>query len=145
MQCLKDNINDENSRYLLLITESYFSQELLNYILEDICEDKNKHNEKENEIYTKYFFGSVFKSDKNNISYSNEILSKIKYQMGTNNILVLKDLESVYPALYELFNQSYTYLEGKKFVRLGESESLTLVNDNFKVILLVDRKQIEKK
>ena len=144
MQCLKDNINDENSRYLLLITESYFSQELLNYILEDICEDKNKHNEKENEIYTKYFFGSIFKSDKNNISYSNEILSKIKYQMGTNNILVLKDLESVYPALYELFNQSYTYLEGKKFVRLGESESLTLVNDNFKVIVLVDRKQIEE-
>ena len=144
MECLKENLNDENSRYLLLITESNLSQELLNYILEDICQDKNNQNKIENQIYTKYFFGSIFKSDKNNISYSNEILSKIKYQMGTNNILVLKDLESVYPSLYELFNQSYTYLDGKKFVHLGESQSLTLVHDNFKVIVLINKKQIEE-
>ena len=146
MKCLKENINDENSRYLLLITENYLSQELLNYILDDICQDKNKNKfkGKDDEIYTKYFFGSVYKSDKNNILYSNEILSNIKFQMGTNNILILKDLESVYPALYELFNQSYTYLNGKKFVYLGESDTLTLVNDNFKVIVLVDKKQIEE-
>ena len=144
MECLKENINDDKSRYILLITESDLSQELLNYILEDICQDKNNQNKIENEILAQYYFGSVFKSDKNNISYSNEILSKIKYQMGTNNILVLKDLESVYPALYELFNQSYTYLDGKKFVYLGESQSLTLVHDNFKVIVLIDKKQIEE-
>ena len=64
--------------------------------------------------------------------------------METSNILILKDLESVYPALYELFNQSYTYLDGKKFVHLGESQSLALVNDNFKVIVLVNKKQIEE-
>ena len=96
--------------------------------------------EKENIVETKFFFGSIFKLDKNNISYSNEILGKIKDQMRTNNILILKDLESVYPALYELFNQSYTYLEGKKFVYLGYSRSLTLVNDNFKVIVLLRRR-----
>ena len=133
-QCLKKNMNDEKSRYLLLITESYLSQELLNYILEEICNNKS----------AKYYFGSVFKSDKTNISYSNEILKKIKYEIETGNILILKDLESVYPALYELFNQSYIYLNGKKFVYLGESQSLTLVNDNFKVIVLVNKKQIEE-
>ena len=53
-QCLKENMNDEKSRYLLLITESYLSQELLNYILEEICNNKS----------AKYYFGSVFKSDK---------------------------------------------------------------------------------
>ena len=135
-QCLKENMSDANSRYLLLITENYLSQELLNYILEEICQEK--------EIISKFYFGSVFKLDKVNISYSNEILKKIKYEMETGNILILKDLESVYPALYELFNQSYIYLDGKKFVYLGESQSLSLVNDNFKVIVLVNKKQIEE-
>ena len=144
MECIKENINDKDSRYLLLKTESSLNQELLNYILEDIFQNKNNKKEKENIIETKFFFGSVFKLDKNSISYSNEILLKIKDQMRKNNILVLKDLESVYPALYELFNQSYTYLEGKKFVYLGDSRSLTLVNDNFKVIVLVDKKQIQE-
>ena len=61
MKCLKENINDENSRYLLLITENYLSQELLNYILDDICQDKNKNKfkGKDDEIYNKLLFGSV--------------------------------------------------------------------------------------
>ena len=142
--CLKENINDKNSRYLLLITENNLSQELLNYIFEEIYQDKNQENNEKKEITSKYYFGSAFKLDKTNISYSNEILKKIKYEMETGNILILKDLESVYPALYELFNQSYIYLDGKKFVYLGESQSLSLVNDNFKVIVLVNKKQIEE-
>ena len=36
LKCIEDNINDENSRYLLLIIDNFFSQELLNYILEEI-------------------------------------------------------------------------------------------------------------
>ena len=143
MKCLKDNINDENSRYLLLINENNLSQEILNYIIEDICQDKNNLEGNEKPICTKYIFGSKFKSDKKNIAYSNEILKKIKYEMGTENTIILKDLDSVYPALYELFNQSYTYLDGKKFVYLGESQSLSLVNDKFKVIVMVDKDQIE--
>ena len=77
----------------------------------------------------------MFKSDKNNVVYSNDILNKIRVQMETENILILKDLESVYPSLYELFNQNYIYLNGKKFVHLGESKSLSLVNNKFKVII----------
>ena len=161
MKCISDNINDIESRYLLLINEGHLSQELLNYILEDIKGNRNKitinkgkYNEKgieifdgdiseKKEIFIKYYIGSKFKSDKNNVVYSNEILNKIRTQMETENILILKDLESVYPALYELFNQNYIYLNGKKFVHLGESKSLSLVNDKFKVIVLVENDQIE--
>ena len=164
MKCIQDNIYDNESRYLLLFIDSYLSQELLDYILEEINE-KNKlindnnniiNNEKKEkdgieifnkknlrrEVVKKYYIGSKFKADKNNITYSNQILNRIKYQMETNNILILKDLESVYPALYELFNQSFKYLNGKKFVHLGQSKSLSLVEDNFKIIVLVEKSQI---
>ena len=157
MKCLQDNINDDNSRYLLLITDSYLSQDLLNYILEEINLRKNNGNnviisegieilnkDENKEVFKKYYNGSKFKSDKNNILYYNDILSKIKYQMETDNILILKDLESVYPSLYELFNQSFIILDGKKFVHLGESKSLSLVNDKFKAIVLVENDKIKE-
>ena len=164
MKCIKENMNDEASRYLLLITDSSLSHELLDYILEEIYEERdlskknniiNENKEKDGielfdnknikkkEIFKKYYSGSKFQADRNNILYSNEMLNKIKYQMETDNILILKDLESVYPALYELFNQSFTYLDKKKFVRLGSSESLSLVNNKFKVIVLVEKSQID--
>ena len=163
MKCIQDNIIDMESRYLLLINDGHLCQELLNFILEDINENRKKMNtivkNKENkekgielfegqntekkEIFVKYYIGSKFKSDKKNVVYSNEILNKVKIQMETENILILKDLESVYPALYELFNQNYIYLNGKKFVHLGESKSLSLVNNKFKVIVLVDKDQVE--
>ena len=167
-KCIEENINDYNSRYLLLITESSLSHELVNYILDEINRNNNEttinigndeintnyqkldsikifNNSfiKKKEDFKKYYSGSKFEADKKNILYSNEMLNKIKYQMETDNILIMNDLETVYPNLYELFNQSYTYLEGKKFVHLGESKSLSLVNDKFKVIILVNKNSIK--
>ena len=47
-------------------------------------------------------------------------------------------------ALYELFNQSFEYLPGnKKSVHIGETNSLSLVNNKFKVIVLVDKNKIK--
>ena len=41
MKCIKENMNDEASRYLLLITDSSLSHELLDYILEEIYEERD--------------------------------------------------------------------------------------------------------
>ena len=170
-KCIYENINDDTSRYLLLITESSLSQEIINYILEEYYVNKYKEEimTKDNSIkedttleykitdsiqlinnlktkkenFKKYISGSKFKSDKKNIFYSNELLNKIKYYMETDIILVMSNLEIIYPSLYELFNQSYTYLEGKKFVYLANSKSLSLVNDKFKVIILVNQNLIK--
>ena len=91
-KCIQDNINDINSRYLLLINNGSISQELLNYILEDIIENKKKQISKEKsnkniregkegieffsgdkaekkERLIKYYIGSKFKSDMKNIVY----------------------------------------------------------------------------
>ena len=162
-KCIKENINDNSSRYLLLINDSSLGKELVNNFLEEASKDKVKSDKTTNELdykednkieiisnksikkvdFKKYYSGSKFNYDKNNVLYINEILNKIKYQMETDNTLILNDLEIIYPILYELFNQSYTYLDGKKFVYLGESKSLSLVNDNFKVIVLVDKDSLK--
>ena len=181
MTCLKENLYDNSSRYLLLISDSIVSKDVLFYMLEEInvevriSEDKNKIIENENiinikdeeeeeEIDTiginnlnkkkknvdkkhkeiKYYLGSKFKEDKDKNFYSDDMLNKIKYQMEKNNILVLKDLEIVYPSLYELFNRNFVELNEKKFTYLGKSQTKTLVNDNFKVIVYVDKENVPK-
>ena len=172
-ECIFRNLNDYTSRYLLLIADSNLSKELINFILDEFYENKfksdnntgnniikeentskkdemdssiqiiNNSDDSKKEDFKKFLSGSKFRADKKNILYSNQMLNKIKYYMETDNILILNDLETVYPNLYELFNQSYTYLEGSKFVYLGDSKSLSLVNDKFKVIVLVNNNLVK--
>jgi hypothetical protein len=107
--------------------------------------NKNEENiQKLRKKEIKSFLGSKFKGDEKSIYYCDDILYKIKCQMEYENIVILKDLEIVYPSLYELFNQSFINLQGIKFARLGQSKSLSLVNDNFKVIVLVDQGKLPK-
>ena len=162
LECIEKNIIDESSRYLLLIIDNCFSQELLGNILDEI--NKKNINELENDTknkgietlkkkiksnkiekveFKKFLNGSKYKADQNNLENSSEMLRKIIDLMETETILILKDVESVYPALYELFNQSFEFLPGKKSVHIGDSNSLALVNNKFKVIVLVDENQIK--
>ena len=156
LKCLKDSLFDNDSRYLLMISDSSMSRDILNSMLEEINnqiievkkninnykEENNIENLRKKEIKT--FLGSKFKLDEKSIYYCDEILYKIKCQMETENIVILKDLEIVYPSLYELFNRSFIDLQGVKFARLGKSQSLALVNDYFKIIVLVDKRNIPK-
>ena len=117
-------------------------------MLEEIEKQIYLEMDKNNKLFKykekKYFIGSKYKKDKNNQDYINSIISQIKIQMETDNIVIMQDLGDVYPALYELFNQSFSYFGGKKFARLGLSKSLSLslVNDNFKVIVMIDKNKI---
>ena len=134
MQRIKENINDLNSRYLLLISKSSLSTVLLSTIL---SEEQKEYN---------FYIGSKFKADKNREEYSQKVLSKIQVNMENGNILILKDLESVYPALYDLFNQNFTVLSNKKYARLAVGSSVntfSLVNDNFRCIVNVDIDDID--
>ena len=36
-----------------------------------------------------------------------------------DTILVLKDFESIYPSLYDLFNQNFVKVRGKKYARIA--------------------------
>ena len=154
LECIKDNLYDKDSRYLLMISDSFISKDILNCMINEINnqiidnknEEINNFEEKKAKILkTKKvvtFVGSKFKLDEKDNYYYDKILYKIKCQMETENILILKDLEIIYPSLYELFNKSFINLQGTNFAKLGKSRSLSLVNDNFKVIVLVDKKNI---
>ena len=86
-----------------------------------------------------FYLGSVFENDQYGEFYSVKILNKILSCMEQGKILILKDLELIYPSLYDLFNQNFTVVSEKNFARiaLGSSNnSLSYVHPNFKCIIL---------
>ena len=78
--------------------------------------------------------------------YTEEILNKVKYIMETDNVLILRDLDIIYPSLYDLFNQNFTIMGEKKYARIAfeYAKVSSLVNPNFHVIVIVNREQIKK-
>ena len=75
------------------------------YILEGSISDDINEN-KENEI--------------KEIEY---LLNQIKCYMSEDCILILKDLEKIYPSLYELFNLNYMRFGNKYYTKIAFSNS----------------------
>ena len=131
---IKENINDLNSRYLLVISKSSISSFLLSSILSE-----------ENKEYS-FYVGSKFEQDLNSEEYSLKVLNKIQTYMENGNILILNNLETVYPSMYDLFNQNFTVLGNKNYARLAVGSSIntfSLVNNNFRCIVNVDLDKID--
>ena len=136
LKAIKDNINDKGSRYLLLISKSSVSNYLLNTILSDKTVNKD----------SSFYIGSRFVKDQTNEEYTLKILNKVQLQMEQNKVLLLTDLEPVYPALYDLFNQNFTVVSEKNYARIAigsSNNTFSLVNDDFKCIVLVDQNVID--
>ena len=132
---IKESINDKESRYLLLITKSSLSNYLLNSILKTLKKDSI------------FYIGSGFKKEQYSEEYILKILNKVQIQMENKSVLLLSELEPVYPSLYDLFNQNFTVVSKKNFARIGvgnTNNTFSFVNDDFKCIILVDQNEIEK-
>ena len=136
LECIKDNLNDYNSRFLMLVANST----IVKY-LENILKTEKR----------RYIFltGSVFKNDKKAAQkgggYSEDLLNKIQFQITKDDILILKDLEIIYPSLYELFNQNYTKI-GKKYytkITFANSKSSSEIHNNLRIILLITQNQLD--
>jgi len=131
---IEENILDLKSRYLLIISKSSISTFLLSSILSNL---KKSYN---------LYIGSQFPNDIKSEEYPLKILNKIQMHMEQGNILVLKNLESVYPALYDLFNQNFTEVSKKNYARIAigsSTNAFSFVNDNFRCIVNVDYTQID--
>ena len=130
---IRDNINDLDSRYLLVISKSSLSNYLLSSLL----------NKEDKEI--NLYFGSKFKEDLNTEEYTFKVLNKIQSYMERKNILILKNLDSVYPALYDLFNQNFTIISNKNYARLAvgsNTNTFAYINKEFRCIIIVDYEKI---
>ena len=131
---IKENIVDFNSRYLIVISKSSISTFLLSSILSQEKKD-----------YT-FYIGSKFKGDLYTEEYALKVLNQIQFHMENGNILILKGLESVYPSMYDLFNQNFTVLSNKNYARLAFGASVntfSFVNDNFRCIVNVDLNELD--
>ena len=137
IECIKDNLYDYNSRYLMLVTNST----IMKY-LEHVLDSQNKS----------YIFltGSKFLKDKKAAEkgggYSEDLLNKIQIHMSSDCVLILKNLELIYPSLYELFNQNYKKIGDKYFSRIAFANSRlsSEVNSQFRVVLLITQDQLNK-
>ena len=132
-KCIESNIENGDNRYLLVISKSSISKYLINYILSKM---KKKNI---------FLSGSQFHSDLINEKYSISLLNKIEILMKFGNVIVLENLEPIYPSLYDLFNQSFQIVGGKKYskISLGSSHDVKFeVNKDLRFIILLDPEQI---
>ena len=136
-KCIQDNINDNNSRYLLLEVKSNIVP-LINQII-------RVQNPERKNIET--IIGSPF-SDDNNSDYKSKKVNEIQNCASQEDkLILLQNLNQIQPYLYDLYNMNYKVIDDQKFVRIcleNFSEQLTPVNDSFKIIVLVDSKFVNK-
>ena len=121
---------------------------IFQYINEVTLLKKIKLNELTKEKNYSFYIGSQFRDDLQNEEYSLKILNKIQMHMEQKNVLILKNLESVYPALYDLFNQNFTEVNKKLYARIAigsSNNAFSYVNPQFRCIVSVDEgKEIEE-
>ena len=133
MNNLIEHSNNYLSRYLLLITRSNIGIYLISTFLKSINGKNNDYNN-----YT-ILLGSLFIDDIEKEEYTTKILSKIKMNIEKDTILILKDFESIYSSLYDLFNQNFVEVRGKKYARIAlgsKTNSFSEVNNNFRCITI---------
>ena len=133
IQRISENIEDLKSRYLLVISKPSLSEFLLTSILK-----------KKNKEYN-YYKGSPFEDDLKSEEYILKILNKVQLDMEQDKVLILNNLGTVYPGLYDLFNQNFTKTMGKNYARIAlgyTTNAYSFVNDKFRCIVNVEQDKI---
>ena len=139
---IKNNIEDFESRYLILIANN----EVGSYLIDNLFKE-NKDSENINSIFnTKpiYYYGSSFKNDLEKEEYSYIMVNKIMVNMEQGNFLVLKNLDIIYPSLFDLFNQHFVSSNNPevKYCRISIgliNNPRAEVNYKFKIVVLIDK------
>ena len=135
-KCINDNIKDTNSRYLLL--------EIKPSLTNLICENIKLQNQDKDKI--ELYDGSSFVDD-NNKDYRFRIINKIQEDAKENKLIIIENLNQIHPFLFDLYNKNYIIKNEKKLVRIcleNFNEQLTEVNDEFRVIILEDKRFVDK-
>ena len=138
IKCINDNVKDEYSRYSLLGIKPSVAVLINQYIEKKMSMIKNVF----------LFEGSPFINDEGT-EYQYRVLNDIQEHAKNENgdILFLQNLNSVYPFLYDLFNMNYIIKDGKTYARIchgNYSDQLALINKQFRIVIMVDKKYIDK-
>ena len=142
IRCISENLFDKDSRYLLLITRNNLDLDLIKFLKDEI-KQSNSEKYKNDTFETKYLIGSTFVNDNKEV-YREDILGTIRNEMVTNNLLILKNLESIYTSLYDLLNQDFMKIDNRYYTRIsfGLWKPLSHINQNFKIIVIINEKNV---
>ncbi|XP_046855114.1 E3 ubiquitin-protein ligase RNF213-like isoform X2 [Xenia sp. Carnegie-2017] len=130
---IEENINDLKARHLMLISNG---DSAIGILRQHVFQSTKE---------TITIFGSNFEEDISD-DYNYRILSRIILCMERNCILILRDLECIYGSLYDMLNQNYSVVGGRKNCRVAlgaNSNPMCYVNDGFRCIVLVDHDQVD--
>ena len=134
---INDNINEINSRYLLLEID----QQLTPLIIQNI---KLENPLKEGKI--KLYDGSPFPDDDNN-DYRFMKISEIRDDAKDEKLIIIENLNQIHAFLYDLYNMNYEIIDEEKYARIcldSFRELKTLVNDKFRIIIIIDKRFVNK-
>ena len=134
-RCIINNIGDTNSRYIIL----EIKPSLISLIQRNI-ELQNPDKE------IVFIDGSPFTDDNNN-EYNFIKLREIQQNANTGKLIIMQNLKQIHPFLYDMYNMNYIIKDEEKCVRIcfdSFSESLTPVNDNFRIVILLDKKIVNQ-
>ena len=134
--CINDNIRDNNSRYLLLeisptLTTLIYQNIVLQNKLKPVIE---------------LYDGSPFIKD-NNKEYRFRKINQIQDDAKEDKLIVIENLNQIHPFLFDLYNMNYIIKDEKKYVRIcleNFNEQLTLIDEKFRIIILVDKNFVKK-
>jgi len=130
MDLITGNLRDCSCRHLMLITQG---DSVVNLV--------GDFFERAGVTSYRVMVGSKLKGDLNSEGARYRALSEIILSMERGESLALQNLDSIYNSLYDMLNQNYTVVAGKKNCRvaLGAfSNPMAHVHDNFKCIVIVD-------
>eukprot|EP00347_Sterkiella_histriomuscorum_P010832 403374756 len=135
-QLIIENLLDQESRHLMIITDNF--ENSLQFI-QDQCQKQTREIE--------ILYGSDFPDDQNEDA-TYEQINEIIFNMESGTLCVFLNLKNVYQSFYDMLNQNYTEIgtqNTQKYskVAVGADQSLFLVHQNFKCILVVDQNQIK--
>ena len=137
--CIKDNINDINGRYLLMEVD----KSLTPLIYQNI-KIQNPIKALKNEIII--YEGSPFGED-NNKEYRYGIINQIQNDAKDEKIILIENLDQIHAFLFDLYNMNYQIIEDKKYARIcldNFDEQLVEINNRFRIIILVEKKFVKK-
>ncbi|CAG8439539.1 3367_t:CDS:10 [Acaulospora colombiana] len=137
------NLNDESARHLMVIGKS---DSIVNILTHQLYNEKRY---REDALDPVVIMGSQFPDDQQDYSYS--VLSRIMMCVEAGRPLILTDLEIIYGALYDLWNQNYIVYGSKDdpryFTRVAlgaYANPMLYVNKTFRCILVLDESKLKE-
>ncbi|KAI5056536.1 hypothetical protein GOP47_0028354 [Adiantum capillus-veneris] len=130
-ELIRSNLQDPEARHLLLITKGDSASSIIQHMLQQDDEFA-------------IIRGSTYKDDKNE-EYCYLLLGEIILHMEMGRCILLENADQVWSSLYDMLNQHYTIVGGRKNCRIAlgvYSNPMCYVHDKFRCIVIVDHEHI---